>query len=65
MNARTAASDVSPQLIHFTLDGNEVAAFDGETICVSKKATEPMATAAPVWWKLMESAAWRPAAVAM
>ena len=37
MNARTAASDVSPQLIHFTLDGNEVAAFDGETIFSAAK----------------------------
>ena len=37
MNARTTASDVSPQLIHFTLDGNEVAAFDGETIFSAAK----------------------------
>jgi len=32
MNAPTKQVEVTPQIIHFTLDGNAIAAFDGETI---------------------------------
>ena len=32
MNAPTKQVEVTPQIIHFTLDGNAIQAFDGETI---------------------------------
>ena len=32
MNAATKQVEVTPQIIHFTLDGNAIQAFDGETI---------------------------------
>ena len=32
MNAPVKPSDLAPQVIHFTLDGQDISAFDGETI---------------------------------
>ncbi len=37
MNAPTKPSDLSPQVIHFTLDGQYVTAFDGESIFSAAK----------------------------